>query len=221
MAGRSTGAASTSNALPAATGWCRCRTPTSRRQGDASPCRACRLNRNVADPSDHEHALLLGRIEVAKRRLVSQLIGLGLPGAVQGRRSGAWPGVRPARPHARWPARDDGPCQRTDHPEHRGSRPPDPRTRAQGDERTVSHAARALSGTRWGHYYWDLLVRDTGWIEPFRSLFGDERQDYGEALRRNYTEGPAAGLALPASSAPTPARIRGRTGRKPGRTTST
>jgi hypothetical protein len=44
-----------------------------------------------------------------------------------------------------------------------------------------------------GHYYWDLLVRDTPFIEPFRQLFGDERQDYGQALERHYREGPAAG----------------------------
>ena len=42
-----------------------------------------------------------------------------------------------------------------------------------------------------GHYYWDLLVRDTPWIEPFRQVFGDERADYGEALKKHYAEGPA------------------------------
>jgi hypothetical protein len=43
-----------------------------------------------------------------------------------------------------------------------------------------------------GHYYWDLLVRDSLLIEPFRALFGDERADYGQALERHYAEGPAA-----------------------------
>lgn len=41
-----------------------------------------------------------------------------------------------------------------------------------------------------GHYYWDRLVRDGGRIEAFRGLFGDERQDYAQALERNYREGP-------------------------------
>jgi hypothetical protein len=41
-----------------------------------------------------------------------------------------------------------------------------------------------------GHYYWDRLVRDGGRLEPFRSMFGDERQDYAAALRRNYENGP-------------------------------
>jgi hypothetical protein len=43
-----------------------------------------------------------------------------------------------------------------------------------------------------GHYYWDRLIRDSGWLEPFRDLFGDDREDYGEALNRHYEQGPAA-----------------------------
>jgi hypothetical protein len=42
-----------------------------------------------------------------------------------------------------------------------------------------------------GHYYFDRLIADTSWIEPYRELFGDERQDYGEALRTHYENGPA------------------------------
>jgi hypothetical protein len=37
-----------------------------------------------------------------------------------------------------------------------------------------------------GHYYWDILVRDGHMLDEFRTLFGDERVDYGEALRRHY-----------------------------------
>jgi hypothetical protein len=41
-----------------------------------------------------------------------------------------------------------------------------------------------------GHFYWDRLVRDGGQIERCRSMFGDERPDYDEALRRYYQNGP-------------------------------
>jgi hypothetical protein len=41
-----------------------------------------------------------------------------------------------------------------------------------------------------GHYYWDRLIRDTAWLEPFRTLFGDERADYAEAIKANYEQGP-------------------------------
>ena len=37
-----------------------------------------------------------------------------------------------------------------------------------------------------GHYYWDILVRDGDRLEDFRAVFGDERADYGEALKAHY-----------------------------------
>lgn len=40
-----------------------------------------------------------------------------------------------------------------------------------------------------GHYYWDRLVRDSSWLEPFRDLFGDERADYQKAVQRHYEHG--------------------------------
>jgi hypothetical protein len=43
-----------------------------------------------------------------------------------------------------------------------------------------------------GHYYWDVLVRDTSWLPQFRNVFGDEQADYGEALKKHYAEGPPA-----------------------------
>jgi len=43
-----------------------------------------------------------------------------------------------------------------------------------------------------GHYYWDRLIAGTAWHEKFRALFGDEREDYAAALRRNYESGPPA-----------------------------
>jgi len=43
------------------------------------------------------------------------------------------------------------------------------------------------------HYYWNVLVRDRGGFDACRAVFGDERQDYGAALERHYSEGPPAG----------------------------
>ena len=40
------------------------------------------------------------------------------------------------------------------------------------------------------HYYWDRLVRDSSELERCRMVFGDERQDYAEALKRHYQNGP-------------------------------
>jgi hypothetical protein len=43
-----------------------------------------------------------------------------------------------------------------------------------------------------GHYFWDRLVRDSHWLEPFREHFGDERAAYDTALQHHYNAGPPA-----------------------------
>jgi hypothetical protein len=40
-----------------------------------------------------------------------------------------------------------------------------------------------------GHYYWDRLVKDSEFLEPFRDTFGDESASYDEAVARHYKEG--------------------------------
>ena len=41
-----------------------------------------------------------------------------------------------------------------------------------------------------GHYYWDRLIDNSPALEECRQLFGDERADYGEALKKHYAQGP-------------------------------
>jgi len=43
-----------------------------------------------------------------------------------------------------------------------------------------------------GHYFWDLLVRDGGKLDACRAVFGDERADYGDALKAHYENGAPA-----------------------------
>jgi len=43
-----------------------------------------------------------------------------------------------------------------------------------------------------GHYYWDVLIKGSQYIEAFRALFGDERKDYQQSLENYYANGPAA-----------------------------
>lgn len=40
-----------------------------------------------------------------------------------------------------------------------------------------------------GHYYWDRLIDNSVYLEEFRKLFGDDREDYGEALQKHYEHG--------------------------------
>lgn len=44
-----------------------------------------------------------------------------------------------------------------------------------------------------GHHYWDLLVSGQPPEQRFRALFGDERADYGTALKTYYGNGAPAG----------------------------
>ncbi len=41
-----------------------------------------------------------------------------------------------------------------------------------------------------GHYYWPIVVEQTGLIDRYRALFGDERDSYADALDRHYETGP-------------------------------
>jgi hypothetical protein len=154
-------------------------------------CIACRLNRTIPDLSVPENCILWNRIEAAKRRLISIVLVLGLP--VVSKDEDPEHGL--AFDFLRSP--DKGPRVVTGHAnglitmnieEARSS------TREQIRER-LNEPYRTLLGHfrhEVGHYYWDRLIAGTPWIDEFRRLFGDERADYGEALRRNYAEGPPA-----------------------------
>lgn len=43
-----------------------------------------------------------------------------------------------------------------------------------------------------GHFFWDILIRETHWLAPFRVAFGDERTDYAQALQTYYARGNVA-----------------------------
>jgi hypothetical protein len=151
-------------------------------------CQACELNHVIPDLSLPENRRLWGEVERAKRRLVYGLNRLGLP--LRSKRQDPEKGLafdiktdlgstRVLTGH------DDGlitlNLQEADDPIREKMRV------------AMRERYRTLLGHfrhEVGHYYWDRLVRDTAAIEPFRRLFGDERADYGEALKRHYAAEP-------------------------------
>ncbi len=151
-------------------------------------CRCCRLNRTVPDPNVAENAPRWRKVEIAKRRLVSSLIALGLPVA-------SLIGEDPEYGLAFDLLADEGPSPITTG--HKDGiitinlREADDaareaiRSALHEPYRTVLGHVRHESG----HYYWSRLLERSPWLERFRALFGDERQDYDAALKKHYADG--------------------------------
>ena len=158
---------------------------------DPTPhCASCRLNRTIPDLNDVDNQRYWRAIENAKRRLVAQLLGLGLP--VRSRVS-----EDPQRGVAfdllRSPP--EGPRVLTGHASGLITLNVLEADDAQREQ--IRHALREPYRTllghfrhEIGHYYWDRLIVGTRWHEAFRQVFGDERADYAAALKANYENGP-------------------------------
>lgn len=153
-------------------------------------CVACQLNRTIPDLAIAENAWLWSRVELAKRRLISSLLALGLP--VEPKASpDAIRGIAfdflhplPGQPPV-MTGHENGVITINIEEADDAKRE---RIRAAMHEpyRTLlGHFRHEI-----GHYYWDRLVRDSAWLEPCRLLFGDERAPYAASLRRHYDHGP-------------------------------
>src|SRR4051812_6594705 len=152
-------------------------------------CLSCRLNRTIPDLSHLENGMLWGKIEDAKRRVISALIALGLP--IVSRAEDPEHGL--AFDFLRSPA--NGPRVLTGHDDGLITMNVEEADDVKREQmRTSMHEPyRTLVGHfrhEIGHYYWDHLIERASWLSTFRNLFGDERANYNTALRKNYTAGP-------------------------------
>ena len=152
-------------------------------------CLSCSVTRTIPDLSVESNGELWRKLEHAKRRLISQLLALGLP--VVSRHADPVHGLAfdflsnmPGSPHV-MTGHEHGVITLNAEEAEDAVRE---RIRAEMREpyRTLlGHFRHEI-----GHYYWDLLVQPTPWLEEFRALFGDERADYSAALQRHYEQGP-------------------------------
>ncbi len=156
----------------------------------AAMCEVCSHNGVVPDVTDPSQHALWVRLEQAKRRLYYTLLKLELP-----------------LPN---PSSGDPQPLRFDFPAALGASKPmtghdnglitialDEADDVQREKmRTSVHEPyRTLLGHlrhEVGHFYWDMLVRDGAAQDEFRAMFGDERQDYAQALAQHYRDGPPA-----------------------------
>ncbi len=155
-------------------------------------CRACRLNRTIPDltnPTQPGNGYLWGLVELAKRRLVSSLILLGLPVAS---RVSEDPERGLMFDFLRSPV--NGPRILTGHDTGLITLNLDEAddTKREAVRKALREPYRTLLGHlrhEVGHYYWDRLVAGTPWMDGFHQLFGDESADYAASLQRNYAQG--------------------------------
>jgi hypothetical protein len=163
---------------------------------DPSPtCISCRLNRTIPDMEDADNRRYLWAVEKAKRRLVSQLLAVGLPVRSKVDED---PEHGVAFDLLRSPP--GGPAVMTGHAGGLITLNVEEADDAKREKirQDLREPYRTLAGHfrhEIGHYYWDRLVAGTVWHEPCRALFGDERADYAAALRANYENGPPADWA--------------------------
>jgi len=148
-------------------------------------CLACRLNESTPDLSDASAHSSWQGLEIAKRRLIYTLLELGLP--LETKRENVEQGLAFAFKNDG----DGGEKVLTGHCDglvtinmKEADAPSREQTRV-----ALGESYRTLLGHfrhESGHYYWDRLVKGSAQLEDFRALFGDEQEDYAEAVKRHY-----------------------------------
>ncbi|GGY72147.1 hypothetical protein GCM10011613_16380 [Cellvibrio zantedeschiae] len=159
---------------------------------DHELCVACRLNRTIPDLAVANNLFLWSKIETEKRRLIYSLLALSLPLAPSADNS----------PQLAFDFLMDSPCVSGESgPVLTGHanglitlnvKEADASYREKMREQMAEPYRTLLGHFRHesGHYYWDILVRNSKWLEPVRELFGDDSLDYGSALKAYYENGP-------------------------------
>jgi hypothetical protein len=162
---------------------------------NASLCTACRHNRKIPDLSNASNIARWQKIELAKRYLFYSLTkwNLPTPDRIDDPKEGLAFDFLADEPQP------DGSIKRvlTGHEDGAITINIAEAEDAEREMRrnSMGEPYRTLLGHfrhEIGHYYWDRLVRDSDKLDRFRTLFGDERQDYGEALKRHYENGAPA-----------------------------
>lgn len=163
-------------------------------------CQACELNRTIPMLSSPENMDRWRRIEIAKHRLVYSLLKLKLPffpkkKLVADPDSGQLPPDNGEGLAFDFMA-DVSPTQRILTGHSTGTitlniEEADEAERVK-HKLDLGERYRTLLGHfrhEIGHYYWEVLIRDTAALDKYRALFGDEQKDYSEALKAYYETG--------------------------------
>ena len=155
---------------------------------------ACRLNRTIPNLAKAANREYWNLIEDAKRRLVYALLSMNLPVLSQTR---GWPhglAFDFIEDHASGDVAERVLTRHEDGVITINVAEADDVIRTMA-RRQMNERYRTLLGHfrhESAHYYFDTLINDATQRAAFRDLFGDERQDYQQALDTYYANGPPA-----------------------------
>jgi len=157
---------------------------------DGDRCDSCELTRTLPDLSDPAAHGALASTEAAKRRLLFQLVSLGLPITSRGvdPEFGLAFDLLSSRDAPVTTGHADGvvtiDLAESDDAHREWLRA----TMGESYRTVLGHLRHEI-----GHYYWMVFTRDPAVLAQVRGLFGDDTEDYGEALDRHYRDGPPPG----------------------------
>ncbi len=156
-------------------------------------CQSCRLTRVIPNLSRPAHKEAWYKLEVAKRRLIYSLLVLGCP--LESKLEQPESGL--AFEFLADPEIEGEPKVLTGHADGVITLNIAEADDLERERRRLGlhEPYRTLLGHfrhEVGHYYWDRLIKGSPRIDDYRELFGDERQDYAQALQHHYNFGPRA-----------------------------
>jgi hypothetical protein len=149
-------------------------------------CAACRHNGTIPDLTIAENLVHWRKIEFAKHRLFYTLLRLGLPHTTRREDSkGLVFNFLSADAAPVLTGHASGVITlnvaEADDPERERQR----KSMLEPYRTLLGHFRHEIA-----HYFWDRLFSQPPVLDEFRQLFGDERQDYRQALNRYYADGP-------------------------------
>jgi hypothetical protein len=154
-------------------------------------CAACELNRVIPALTSDENLKRWKSIEIAKHRLVYSLLRLRLPVSkkIDNEETGiAFDFLADTSPKEKViTGHDNGTITLNIEEADEAARVRHKLDLGERYRTLLGHFRHEI-----GHYYWELLIKNTDALEKYRSLFGNEEKDYSEALEIYYKNGAPA-----------------------------
>jgi hypothetical protein len=160
----------------------------------SSFCLACELNRTIPTLSDEGNMQRWKRIEIAKHRLIYSLLRLQLavePKEADEEKGIAFDFMADVSPEKRvMTGHDNGVITLNIEEADEAERVKHKLDLGEKYRTLLGHFRHEI-----GHYYWDVLIKESPAIEKCRKIFGDDTLDYAKALENYYKTGAAANWA--------------------------